>query len=790
MIRRVNDVFLISTRHTDYLFWKMDTGHLEHLYYGPSLGYGEDTPDEVIEQDARAMCEKRVFEKGNIISYDQDAHRALNLEDTRLEVSTYGKGDIREPFAVVRHADGSFTSDFLFRDTRIKQGGGMESDQLPHAYSEKGDVQILTVILKDRSYPVTMELYYAVFEESDVITRGARIINDGEEPVHVERLMSVQLDLERDGLALTMFRGAWVREMNRVTAPVTAKVVNASYTGTSSSRANPFVMLHEKDATEQAGRCYAFNLIYSGNHYEAAEVNGYRKTRFVAGINPESFCWVLGPGESLEAPEAVMAVSDGGFRGISCIMQHFVREHIVRGEWKYKERPILLNSWEAAYFKVDEDKIIRLARDAKKAGVELIVLDDGWFGNRTDDFRALGDWDVDKRKFPYGLSGLCSKINALGMDLGLWVEPEMINTDSDLYRAHPDWAMDIPDKPHSEGRNQRLLDLSNGEVVDALIKKMTEVFSSCNLKYVKWDMNRIFSDIYSRALPAEKQGEVVHRYQLGFYRMARTLTQRFPQILFEGCASGGNRFDLGMLCYFPQIWASDDTDAMCRVRIQEGYSYGYPMSAVAAHVSACPNHQTLRVTPLSTRFNVAAFGVLGYEVNLQDLSREERDDVAMQIVLYKKWRSVLQFGTFYRIKEGNEHQWICVSPDKKRAVGLLLQEMVMPNYQYANFRGAGLDPELRYRFLNIPEEIDIRLFGSLINTQLPVNIRQRSFMHNAIAQFYRMDGEREDHTVSGSTLMNAGVSLQPGFSATGFNGDVRFYQDFSSRLYFMTAIEE
>ena len=352
-------------------------------------------------------------------------------------------------------------------------------------------------------------------------------------------------------------------------------------------------------------------------------------------------------------------------------MHTFVRECIVRGEWKKKLRPVLLNSWEASYFDIDEEKLLKLAKAGKDVGIELFVMDDGWFGKRNSDNCSLGDWKVNKDKLPNGLKGICDKINALGLDFGIWVEPEMVNVDSELYRNHPEWVMEIPGKPHSEGRNQRVLDLANPKVVDYLIETMSDVLSSANISYVKWDMNRIFSDYYSKFLPKERQGEVSHRYVLGLYKMMSELPQRFPHILFEGCAAGGNRFDLGILSYFPQIWASDNTDALYRVNAQTGYSYGYPMSTVTAHVSSCPNHQTLRSTPLKTRFNVAAFGVCGYECNLCELSDDELKEIKEQIAIYKEWRDVLQFGDFYRGKDDNIHEWTCVSSDKKKAVGML-----------------------------------------------------------------------------------------------------------------------
>ncbi len=780
MIRQLDGIWVLETAHTSYLFRLLETGHLEHLYYGNRISIDS-------KAEAEALAEEHAFAPGNTNTYNSSVPQ-FSLEDMRLEMSSYGKGDIREPFVEVIHADGSYTSDFLFDSAQILEGK-QPFATLPSSYEENQNVQELVITLKDAGYPLTLELHYYVFEEYDVISRSAKLINTGNEAVQLTRLMSLQIDFETDGFVLSTFNGSWAREMQRHDVRLTAgKHVNASYTGSSSNRANPFVMLSEETTGEDAGACYGFHLIYSGNHYEAAEVSGYRKTRIVTGINPQSFCFRLEPEESFEAPEAVMTFSMDGFNGMSQRMHSFIRKCIVRGEWRDKVRPILLNSWEAAYFDINESKLLKLAKAGKEVGIELFVMDDGWFGTRDDDTQSLGDWEVNSKKLPNGLAGLAKKINDLGMDFGIWVEPEMVNVNSELYRKHPDWVMEIPGKPHSEGRNQRILDLANPVVVDYLIEQMTNVFSSANIAYVKWDMNRIFSDYYSSYLPPERQQEVGHRYIMGLYRMMDTLTSRFPKILFEGCAAGGNRFDLGILCYFPQIWASDDTDALYRVNGQTGYSYGYPMSVVSAHVSACPNHQTLRVTPLSTRFAVAAFGVCGYECNLCDMNKEDLAEIKAQISLYKEWREVLQKGSFYRGRNGNIHEWTCVSSDRKKAVGMLMQELVQPNTQFEQYKAKGLDEAKKYHFFNRDLRYNIKNFGDLVNTAAPVHVKQDSLLHNVIAKFVTMPGEKEDYVLSGGTLMYGGVKLKQGFAATGYNEEVRYFQDFGARLYFMEEI--
>ncbi|MBQ5952008.1 MAG: alpha-galactosidase [Lachnospiraceae bacterium] len=777
-----NNVFVLSTDRTTYAFRLLPTGQPEHLCYGGRMKIDADT--------AEVLADRHAFAPGNTVLYDAE-HPEYSLEDMRLEASFYGKGDIREPLAEIVYSDGSFTSDFVF-DSCAVTDGAVSFEELPGAAADGEDgIQTLTVTLKERHRGVFLDLLYTVFPACDVITRRSVLRNAGVGTVTVRRLLSCQLDLPGQTWNLTSFTGAWTREMSRTATPVRAgKAVVSSYTGTSSSRANPFVMIHPDGTGEDAGRVYGANLVYSGNHYEALEAGAFGRTRFVSGMNPQSFAWVLERGQRLVSPEAVLTYSAEGFNGLSRSMHVFVRRHIVRGYWRDKVRPILLNSWEASYFKINEAKLLRLAKAAKDVGIELFVMDDGWFGNRVDDTQSLGDWEADRRKLPGGIRGIAKKVRDLGLLFGLWVEPEMVNANSALYKAHPDWCMDIPGREHSEGRNQRLLDLTRTEVQDYVIESMRKVFSAGGVSYVKWDMNRIVSDVFSRALPADRQGEVLHRYVLGLYRIMRVLTEEFPKILFEGCASGGNRFDLGILCYFPQIWASDDTDAWERARIQAGYSYGYPMNTVAAHVSASPNHQTLRKSPLETRFEVASFGVLGYELNLLDLKKEDYDKVKVQTELYKKWREVMQLGTFYRCENERLVSWTVVSPDRKRAVGLIFQGLVTPNFQQHVYRAQGLLPEARYHVYGRDIKYNVKGFGDLINAAAPIHVKDESLTQEIISRVIKMEGEKEDGHAFGAALMEEGLHPAPAFGGTGYDGRVRFFQDFSARMYFMEAEED
>lgn len=771
MIIREGVNFILHTAHTTYCFRACPSGQLEHLYYGRRI--------EVT--NAEAFAEKRAFEPGNAIVYAKD-EPALCLENVKLEMSGVGKGDLREPFVELTFPDGNRTTDFIYESAQIKEGG-ITLNGLPTAC---GAQQTLTVTMRERNYPVELMLTYSVYPECDVITRSAKIVNHLDKPVTVRRLMSLQLDLQGSGYRMTTFRGAWAREMARVDTVVeNGTYVNQTRAGVTSNRANNFVMLSRPETNEDAGEALGFHLLYSGSHYEALDVNAYEKSRFVSGIQPADFSWVLAKGECFEAPEAVMTYSHEGFGGMSRSLHAFIREHIVRGEWQHKARPILINSWESAYFDFKEKDLCKLAKTAKDVGIELFVMDDGWFGKRSNDACSLGDWYVNEKKLPGGLEGISDRIHAMGLDFGIWVEPEMVNEDSDLYRAHPDWAVDAPVGEQSLGRHQMFLDLTRSEVREYVIGQMRSVFSVRGINYVKWDMNRVFSDQYSAALPPERQGEFAHRYVLGLYEVMHTLTQEFPHILFEACASGGNRFDLGMLCYMPQVWASDNTDAVSRLSIQEGYSYGYPMSVLGAHVSGCPNHQTLRVTPLETRFHVAAFGLLGYECNLTEMTKEELSEIREEIALYKQWRDVFFEGDFYRIESGRMTKWAVVSKDKSRAAGMIVQTMTRPNQVYADFKMKGLDEKKRYHFYNRTFRYHVKEFGDLVNTVAPIHVKRDSLLHNAIDHFVKLDGEKEDYTVSGGELMYAGAALKQGYGGTGFSGEVRHFPDYASRMYYM-----
>ncbi|MBR3525397.1 MAG: alpha-galactosidase [Lachnospiraceae bacterium] len=786
-------LFILSGKESTYAMKVLPNGQIEHLYFGPKIS--------VINSDG--LSEAHVSAPANTCVYSKE-HGNFSPEDMRYEYSAMGKGDVREPMLEAIYADGSSTLDLIYDSHEVKRGKP-ELGGLPSSYGKEEEVETLGISLKDRNGEMKLILIYSLFEDADVITRSVHIHNGEESPIELRRALSMQLDLDPERWVYHCFSGHWAREMKKNDIPVRAgRISTGSVCGVSSNRANPFFMVSRKGATEDAGLVYGFNLVYSGNHYESAERSGFGKVRILSGIQPQGFSWRLRPGTSFQTPEAILCCSNEGFGGMSRKMHDFVRAHIIRGVWQYKERPVLLNSWEAAYFDISESKLYRLARVAKSVGIELFVMDDGWFGERNDDTTSLGDWKENKKKLPHGVKGLAEKIRKLGLQFGIWVEPEMISEKSRLYEKHPEWVLRIPDKPHSDGRQQMILDLCRTDVQDYIITQMQELFSSADISYVKWDMNRIFTDVYSAALNPKQQGEVAHRYVLGLYRVMDKLTKAFPHILFEGCASGGDRFDLGILSYFPQIWASDDTDAVERVQIQEGFSYGYPQSCFTAHVSDVPNHQTLRRTPIETRFNVAACGVLGYECNLADLPAEDLEAVRQQIGLYKKWRRVLQYGDYYRgcgfldaedrdvLDPGNgkDAEWTIVSRDGARAVTVVMQQLVRPNTQLCIVKPKGLKEALPYRMSCRSFRANLKEFGSLINYVAPIHVKQDGAIHNILSKFVKMQTEKEDHVLMGSELMHAGVHLKQAFSGSGYNEDLRFYPDFASRMYFFESQNE
>ena len=678
--------FHLSTEKTSYLFRALPCGKLEQLYYGRKIPACEEYT---------FLYDKHAAGYSNTTVYDKKDH--LSLDHIRLDYSEFGKGDYRLPAMQVQAENGNFNCDFKFLDAKVTDTKP-ELAGLPSSY---GASQTLTVIMEDKALCAQLHLFYTVFENCNVITRSARLINNGEKTIKIHSLMSMQIDLPAGDYTMLSFDGAWIRERYQHERKLTAGECSiGSICGTSSNRHNPFFAIRKGDCNEQAGECWGINLVYSGNHIGRVEVAPHGMVRVQNGINPFEFEWALAPGQSFDAPESVLTYSHEGLNGMSRNMHAFVKEHIVRGEWKHKERPIVVNNWEATYFQFTEKKILAIAKEGARLGAELFVLDDGWFGKRNSDQSSLGDWWVNKKKLPSGIDGLARKINEMGLKFGLWVEPEMVNENSDLYRAHPDWAFQAPGRPVTRGRYQLVLDLTRAEVRQYILDNLRTMLKSADISYVKWDMNRSLTDVWSAGLPAERQGEVYHRFVLGVYEILEALHQEFPQLLIEGCSGGGGRFDCGMLYYTPQIWCSDNTDAMDRLRIQYGTSYCYPCCTMGAHVSAVPNGLTHRSTPFHTRGVVAAAGTFGYELDLNELSPEELEEVAHQIAAFRNYWDVVMRGDYYRLTDPFRHEcfcaWMHVSPDRTRAVVSVVQTQRHANPVRPLLRMKGLDPDKDY----------------------------------------------------------------------------------------------
>lgn len=672
-----------------YIMCILENGHLGHLYFGKHIHDREDF-SHLLEKHPRAVT-----------SYVYEGDQTFSLEHIRQEYPVYGSTDFRHPAVEILQDNGSRISDFRYVSHRIFPGKPPLAG-LPATYTESDDeAQTLCITLRDPVTQIKLELLYTIFSHGGILARSARFINEGTRPVHLLCAMSLSLDLPDKDYVWMQLSGAWARERHIKERPLEQGIQAIdSRRGHSSHNHNPFVVLKRPSATEQQGTVIGFSLIYSGNFRIQAEADTMDVTRITMGIHPSGFDWKLEAEESFQTPEAVMVYSDNGLNGMSRTFHKLYRKRLARGYWRDRPRPILLNNWEATYFDFTEDRLVEIAGKAKECGVELFVLDDGWFGERTNDFAGLGDWYANKKRLPRGITGLAERIESLGMKFGLWFEPEMVNKDSDLYRAHPDWILRTPERSASHGRNQFVLDFSRPEVVDCIYDQMAKLLTEAKISYIKWDMNRSITECYSCGLPADRQGEVFHRYILGVYSLYDRLTGTFPHVLFESCASGGGRFDPGILYYAPQGWASDDSDAVERLRIQYGTSLCYPVSSIGSHVSAVPNHQVFRNTPLHTRANAAYFGTFGYELDLNQLSDEELETVKHQISFMKENRRLLQFGTFYRLKspfEGNETAWMVVSADKTQAIVGWYKILNSPNPPCSRVRLQGLDPDMLYQ---------------------------------------------------------------------------------------------
>ena len=619
----------------------------------------------------------------------------------KQEYGQYGGSDYRQPAVVMSQPDGSTVTTFQYESHRIEVGKS-RLDGLPATYVEDdSEAETLIIVLVDPLTTVRIELSYTLFSSRPVLTRTARFINDGHAEVFLDQAMSACLDLPDAEYEWWQFSGAWGRERHLKTRTLEQGITSiGSIRGNSSAQQNPFVILARPGTDDLQGEAIGCAFVYSGNFLIQAEVDTFDTTRLLVGIHPQGFRWKLRPGSSFQTPEVVFAYTADGLNDLSATLHSLFRERLMRGQWRDQPRPIVTNNWEATYFDFTEDTLIDIARTAQGVGAELFVLDDGWFGARRGERAGLGDWMPNTDLLPDGIAGLSKKVTDLGIDFGLWVEPEMVNEDSDLFRTHPDWVIQTPNRRRSVGRFQLVLDYSRAEVVDHVFTQLSDVFSTAKISYVKWDMNRSLTEVFSSALPTDQQGEVAHRHMLGVYALLERLTTAFPHILFESCASGGARFDAGMLFYAPQAWASDDSDAVERLKIQWGSSFAYPIVSHGAHVSITPNHQVNRVTPLHTRANVAFFGAFGYELDLNKLSDEEIAEVKAQVAFMKEHRELIHFGTFYRLRspfDSNVTCWMVVNKQKTKAIVGWYRVLNTVNAPFDRVRLVGLDTTKRYR---------------------------------------------------------------------------------------------
>ena len=687
-IHENHPTFHLRNDEISYVMRVLPDGQLGQLYFGSRI-HDRDNYDYLLEGTLRSHS-----------AYPADDQQMLSRELIRQEYPSFGTGDYRQGAVEVLQKNGSRAADFRYQGYDLLPGKPV-LEGLPATYTESDDeAETLVIHLKDELTGLSLDLLYTIFAGKGILARSACMTNNGTDSVMLERAMSFCLDLPDCRYDWIQFSGSWARERFPVKRKLDIGTTEIeSLRGHSSHQQNPFVILKRPEADEFSGEVIGLSFVYSGNFKISAQVDPYGVTRLMAGINPTWFSWKLEPGQSFQTPEAVMVYSRNGMNGMSQDLHSLYRKRLVRGVWRDQVCPILINNWEATYFDFNEEKLLHIAEKSKECGVELFVLDDGWFGARRNDRAGLGDWVPCTDLLPEGIVGLAEKVTALGLKFGLWIEPEMVNPDSDLFRAHPDWCLHIPGRSSSLCRGQLVLDFSRPEVVDYICEMISKILREAKISYIKWDMNRSITECYSSAAEPDRQGEIYHRQILGVYSMYERLIREFPHVLFESCAGGGGRFDAGMLYYAPQAWTSDDTDAMERLRIQYGTSYGYPISSMGSHVSAVPNHQLNRITPLKTRADVAYFGSYGYELDLNRLSAEEQAEVSRYSQFMKDHRELLQYGTFYRLQspfESNEAAWMVASEDRSEAIVGFYRTLSTVNQHLSRVYLRGLDPDACY----------------------------------------------------------------------------------------------
>lgn len=685
----VNRVFELDTDNTSYRIGIADDeGFVGHIYYGRKIRS---------QQCGQFL---RTWE-GPFVPSTNNRERCSFLDTFPTEYSGNGIGDYRESCIAVKTITGSRTTDLMYESYDIIDGKP-ELEGLPASFAGDEMVQTLILHMADKGDGLEVDLLYSVFEREDVITRSVKVRNNGDKDIRLTKVYSACIDMDDEDFEMLTLHGSWARERQMERRSIAyGKQSVSSLRGESSHQDHPFMAWMTKGSNQASGDVYGMHFVYSGNFIAQIEKSQFDSIRAVMGIHSEGFEWLLTPGDEFVAPEVVLTYSHNGIGQMSRNLHDFYRGHLIRSKYLHQKRPVLINNWEATYFDFDTDKLLTIAKSAAEHGIEMLVMDDGWFGHRNDDATSLGDWFVNENKIKGGLKHLVDEVNKLGLKFGIWMEPEMISPDSELYRKHPDWAFAVPERTATLSRNQYVLDLSRKEVRDYVYECVHNVISSANIEYVKWDMNRQLTDIGSVEFTGDRQGELAHRYVLGVYELQERLVNDFPDLLLENCSGGGARFDPGMLYYSPQIWCSDDTDAIERLSIQEGTELIYPLSTMGAHVSDCPNHTVGRTTPFMTRAHVALAGTFGYELDITKISDEERMVISEQVALYHKYNDLVREGDYYRIASYRENGlydcWMVVAKDKSEALVTYVQVLGKPNVHSRKIKLFGLDETADYR---------------------------------------------------------------------------------------------
>lgn len=677
-------LFHLDTANNTYMIGISPEGYVGHIYYGDRL---HDKGDNYLLRMEEAPFTPGVNKR----------EKCAFLDTFPMELPTGGVGDYRESCLDVRNEEGHMGCEIFYVFHHIYKGK-KKLEGLPVSFGNEEETETLEIVCRDAILGLKVVLSYSVFEKEDVIARNVCLINEGSRKLKIEKIYSACLDMDNENFQMLSLCGAWARERHIQQGEIRyGKQLVSSKSGKSSHQEHPFIAMVTPDTGQQQGKVYGMHFVYSGNFIGQIERNQFNTVRMVMGIHPEEFSWNLSPGEAFQAPEVIMVYSGEGLGKMTRSYHDFYRNHLIRSPYNHKKRPILINNWEATYFDFDTEKLLQIAREAQKDGIEMLVMDDGWFGKRNNDNCSLGDWKVNTEKLKGGLKYLVDEVNKIGLEFGIWFEPEMISPDSELYRKHPDWAIGIPGREASQCRQQYVLDLSRPEVQEYAYNCVAEILRSANITYVKWDMNRQLSDLGSAYLPRENQQELFHRYVLGVYAMQERLVREFPNLLLENCSGGGARFDPGMLYYSPQIWCSDNTDAIERLLIQEGTALVYPLSTMGAHVSDCPNHCVGRVTPFETRGHVALAGTFGYELDITRISEEERKMIPKQVEMYHKYHELIREGDYFRVASYRENHlydcWECVSKDKTEVLVTYVQVLGVPNSRSRKVYLQGFDPE-------------------------------------------------------------------------------------------------